>query len=123
VLNSKCGQLCAAMCVFIWIGRRKTSLPTANFGGLPPMHYRAIVKKRDEYELIFQDLIRQGAIAGVFADVDVKILSYAILTLCTAGATWYKPNGRLTVDEIADIYENFIISGLKQGGLSTPAGC
>jgi AcrR family transcriptional regulator len=103
--------------------QKENFIANSELRGLTALHYRAIVKKRDEYELIFQDLIRQGAIAGVFADVDVKILSYAILTLCTAGATWYKPNGRLTVDEIADIYENFIISGLKQGGLSTPAGC
>jgi homospermidine synthase len=72
------------------------------------------VEKRDEYEEIFQGLIRQGKQQGVFADVDVKILSYAILTLCTAGASWFNPGGRLTVDEIADIYENFIVSGLKQ---------
>jgi hypothetical protein len=45
------------------------------------------------------------------------------LTLCTAGATWYNPSGRLAVDEIADIYENFIISGLKQGRFERPAGC
>jgi hypothetical protein len=45
----------------------------------------------------------------------VKILSYAILTLCTAGATWFKPEGRLSIDEIAVIYENFIINGLRSG--------
>jgi hypothetical protein len=50
----------------------------------------------------------------VFAPGDDKILSYAILTLCTAGASWFKPDGRLSVDEIAEIYENFIISGLKR---------
>jgi AcrR family transcriptional regulator len=86
--------------------QKENFIANSELRGLTAVHYRAIVKKRDEYEMIFQDLIRQGAIAGVFADVDVKILSYAILTLCTAGATWYKPNGRLTVDEIADIYEN-----------------
>ena len=77
---------------------------------------------RDAYERIFQDLIHQGAKKGVFANGDIKILSYAILTLCTAGASWYKPGGRLTVDEIADIYENFIINGLKQGELHAASG-
>jgi AcrR family transcriptional regulator len=103
--------------------QKENFIANSELRGLTAEHYRAIVKKRDEYESIFQDLIRQGTEEGVFADVDVKILSYAILTLCTAGATWYKPNGRLTVDEIADIYENFIISGLKQGRLNTPANC
>ena len=100
--------------------QKENFIANSELRGLTAKHYQVIVKKRDEYEAIFQDLIRQGTDEGVFANVDVKILSYAILTLCTAGATWYKPTGRLTVDEIADIYVGFILSGLKQGdtGLS-----
>ena len=78
-------------------------------------HCRIIVKKRDAYEKIFQGLIQQGIQQGVFNDCDIKIFSYAILTLCTSGASWFNPGGRLTVDEIAGIYENFILKGLKQG--------
>ncbi len=77
------------------------------------------MKKRYEYESIFQDIIREGSDQGIFVKEDVKILSYAILTLCTSGASWFKPTGRLTVDEIAGIYEKFIISGLKQGQVQT----
>lgn len=102
--------------------QKENFIANSELRGITAEHFRTIVKKRDEYEAIFQSLIHQGAEEGAFAKVDVKILSYAILTLCTAGATWYKPNGRLTVDEIADIYENFIISGLKQGALDVPAG-
>jgi AcrR family transcriptional regulator len=94
--------------------QKENFIANSELRGLSPEHYRVIVEKRDEYEEIFQGLIRQGSEQGVFADVDVKILSYAILTLCTAGASWFKPGGRLNVDEIADIYENFIVSGLKQ---------
>lgn len=102
--------------------QKENFIANSELRGLSAEHYRVIVNKRDEYEMIFQELIRQGAEQGVFADVDAKILSYAILTLCTAGATWFNPGGRLAVDEIADIYENFIIGGLKQGGFSAPAG-
>jgi AcrR family transcriptional regulator len=100
--------------------QKENFIANSELRGLTAEHYQVIVKKRDEYEAIFQDLIRQGTDEGVFANVDVKILSYAILTLCTAGATWYKTTGRLTVDEIADIYVGFILSGLKQAdtGLS-----
>lgn len=100
--------------------QKENFIANSELRGLTAEHYRAIVQKRNEYETIFQDLIRQGTAEGVFADVDVKILSYAILTLCTAGATWYNPGGRLTVGEIADIYETFIITGLKQGKTETP---
>ncbi len=95
--------------------QKENFIANSELRGLTSEHYQEIVKKRDEYERIFQGLIREGSEAGVFAPGDVKILSYAILTLCTAGATWFKPTGRLTIDEIALIYENFIISGLKMG--------
>lgn len=95
--------------------QKENFIANSELRGLTAEHYHAIVEKRDEYEQIFQDIIQKGSEIGVFADGDAKILSYAILTLCTAGASWYKPNGRLTVTEISDIYENFIIGGLKQG--------
>ncbi len=94
--------------------QKENFIANSELRGLTPAHYREIVTRRDEYERIFQEIISDGSKGGVFADVDVKILSYAILTLCTAGATWYKPTGRLTIDEIAQIYETFILSGLKQ---------
>jgi AcrR family transcriptional regulator len=103
--------------------QQENFIANSELRGLTSGHHREIVCKRDEYEKIFQGLISQGTGEGVFAGGDVKILSYAILTLCTAGAGWYKPGGRLTVDEIADIYENFIISGLRQGDLTASAEC
>jgi AcrR family transcriptional regulator len=100
--------------------QKENFIANSELRGLTREHYQSIVRQRDEYETIFQDLIRRGAEEGVFADVDIKILSYAILTLCTAGATWFNPAGRLKVGEIADIYEKFIISGLKQGKIDIP---
>jgi AcrR family transcriptional regulator len=94
--------------------QKENFIANSELRGLSPEHYQVIVKKRDEYESIFQDIIGEGTEKNVFSNIDVKILSYAILTLCTAGASWFKPYGRLTVDEIAIIYENFIINGLKQ---------
>jgi AcrR family transcriptional regulator len=93
--------------------QKENFIANSELRGLSESHYQMIVKKRDEYENIFQEIIREGAQQNVFKRQDVKILSYAILTLCTAGASWFKPYGRLNVDEIADIYEDFIIQGLK----------
>jgi AcrR family transcriptional regulator len=93
--------------------QKENFIANSELRGLSSEHYTLIVKKRDEYENIFQDIIREGAEKKIFSRQDVKILSYAILTLCTAGASWFKPDGRLNVDEIADIYESFIINGLK----------
>ncbi len=96
--------------------QKETFIANSELRGLTPEHYRAVVGQRDTYELIFQSLIRDGMEQKVFAEGDVKILSYAILTLCTAGAFWFKPAGRLSVDDICAIYVEFVLRGLKDGG-------
>ena len=100
--------------------QRETFIANSELRGLTPEHYREIVGQRDEYEQIFQNIIEEGCESGVFAPVDVKIISYAILTLCNAGAIWFKPEGRMPVDAIAEIYETFVLQGLKAGRLGPP---
>ena len=95
--------------------QKETFIASSELRGLSEPHYRGIVAQRDTYERFLQELITAGIDTGCFAQSDVKILSYAVLTLCTAGASWFNPEGRLAIDAIAGIYEDFILSGLKQG--------
>ncbi len=99
--------------------QKETFIASSELRGLSEDKFDRIVSLRDQYEAIFQKLIASGMDVGLFETGDIKILSYAILTLCTAGATWYKPNGRLSVADIVEIYENFILNGLKKGHLAT----
>ncbi|PID40943.1 MAG: TetR family transcriptional regulator [Proteobacteria bacterium] len=93
--------------------QKETFIASSELRGLTREHYQIIVGKRDKYEQIFQQLIRTGRQKGFFTQADSKIISYAILTLCTAGASWFKPDGRLSVNQIAAIYEDFVLSGLQ----------
>lgn len=103
--------------------QKETFIASSELRGLTGTQYHAIVDRRDTYERFIQELIRAGIEAGCFPQSDVKILSYAVLTLCTAGASWFNPDGRLSIDAIAGIYEDFILSGLKQGDCACkPAG-
>jgi len=94
--------------------QKETFIASSELRGLSVEHYQVVVGKRDEYEGIFQGLIKEGRKQGIFDEGDDKILSYAVLTLCTAGAFWFKPEGRLAVDDIAEIYENFVLKGMKK---------
>ena len=99
--------------VVFHLNRQKENfVASTELRGLSPEHYTDIVDKRDAYERIFQDLLARGRDEGVFDEGDVKILSYAILTLCTSGAFWFQPGGRLSAEEIAGIYERFILKGI-----------
>jgi AcrR family transcriptional regulator len=98
--------------------QKETFIASCELRGLSADNFKSVVARRDAYEHIFQGLICAGINEGVFVPYDVKVLSYAILTMCTAGATWYRPGGRLAVEEIVAIYETFAINGLKHGRLT-----
>ncbi len=71
-----------------------------------------IIALRDHYDHLLQELLRDGMERGVFRRSDVKVVSYAIIAMCTEVATWFRPNGRLSVQQIIDIYTQMITQGL-----------
>jgi hypothetical protein len=48
----------------------------------------------------------------VFRRGDVKVTSYAIIAMCTQVATWFHPGGRLSVQEVIEMYSQMITQGL-----------
>jgi AcrR family transcriptional regulator len=73
---------------------------------------RYILSLRDHYESLLQDLLRDGMERGIFRVSDVKVSSYAIIAMCTEVSTWFRPSGRLTVQEVIDMYSQMITQGL-----------
>jgi AcrR family transcriptional regulator len=71
-----------------------------------------ILSMRDQYESLLQELLREGMEQGIFRPSDVKVTSYAIIAMCTEVATWFRPNGRLTVQQVIDIYSQMVTQGL-----------
>src|SRR5260370_32486141 len=71
-----------------------------------------ILSLRDRYELLLQELLQDGMERHVFRQSDVKVSSYAIIAMCTEVATWFRPNGRLSVQQVIDIYTQMITQGL-----------
>jgi len=71
-----------------------------------------ILSLRDQYEALLQGLLCEGMEQGVFRDSDVKVSSYAIIAMCTEVAAWFRPGGRLTVQQVIDIYSQMVTQGL-----------
>jgi len=99
--------------------QKEVIIADSELRGLSPENYQTMIQMRDQHESHFQTLIKQGMEAGFLAEGDVRILSYAILTMCTAVATWFSAKGRLPKEDIICIYENFILNGLKGGTIGT----
>ncbi len=75
-----------------------------------------ILALRDRYEKLLQELLRDGMEKGIFRQSDLKVSSYAIIAMCTEVATWFRPNGRLNVQQVIDIYSQMITQGLLVAG-------
>ena len=79
---------------------------------LEPEQRGPILALRDQYERLLQGLLREGMEQGVFRQVDIKVASYAIIAMCTEVATWFRPDGRLSVQQVIDLYAHMITDGL-----------
>jgi AcrR family transcriptional regulator len=71
-----------------------------------------VVALRHEYEQVFQDELEDGIRQGKFLSVDVQITAYGILAMTTWVSAWYSSRGRLSLEEIADIYTATVLRGI-----------
>jgi AcrR family transcriptional regulator len=71
---------------------------------LEPANRAIVVSKRDQQKRIFHRVVLDGVERGVFTTPYPKEATMAIVTMCTAVAQWYRPDGPLQPDQIADRY-------------------
>jgi len=73
-------------------------------------HYQDLIQT---YEQAFINVIEEGISKGDFRQVPVKFITYTLLNCINWIQHWYKPKGKMTVGEITDEFEAFIINALK----------
>jgi AcrR family transcriptional regulator len=71
-----------------------------------------IVGLRKEYEAMFQNELEDGIRQGKFLPVDVQITAYGIIAMTTWVSAWYSPRGRLSLEDIAEIYTAIVLRGI-----------
>ena len=77
--------------------------------------YLAIINdKRSAYEVFFEEILSEGVKQGLFQINDIKVITYGILQISTGTSVWFKEGGRLTADQISEIYFNLIYQGIKK---------
>ena len=81
---------------------------------------RCVIRKRQKYENLFSDVMDEGVREGVFHIRNTKIVAFAILQMCTGVSYWYKVGGPLNVQDIVNIYFDFVYAGVL--GLSGDRG-
>lgn len=72
-----------------------------------------IVDQRRQFEEFITDLIVQAQSAGeIDGHVDPKVTAYLILGAMNWVYTWYRPEGRMSPEELAQLASDFLVDGL-----------
>lgn len=75
--------------------------------------FAAVKAKRDELDAIYESVIRQGIDEGVFdPKVEARIASFGVLGMLGWAYNWYRPDGRLSVKEVAEQLSQLVLPGL-----------
>jgi AcrR family transcriptional regulator len=76
-----------------------------------------------EYERRWQQILREGVENGDFRpDLDIKVTSYGLLGMLNWSYKWYDPQGRLSVQEVAEQFVSLALAGLAVAdSLASPA--
>ena len=70
------------------------------------------LKMREKYENTFRSIIQQGISKGEFREIDAKFATLTLLSSLNWLHTWYKPNGKMSPEEIAENLAEFQLKGL-----------
>lgn len=89
---------------------------------LSPAHRRRVVALRHEYEQVFKDELESGIRQGKFLAVDIQVTAFGILAMATSVSAWYSSQGRLTLEEVADVYTAFVLRGIGHAAHSQNNG-
>ena len=74
---------------------------------------RALIAKRDDYQAIFSEMIRDGIRDGSLRASDAHVATYAILLQCTGVALWFDPQGPLKLEQVAELHVELVLGSLQ----------
>lgn len=84
--------------------RHSTHVSNMELRSLSAEHLTHILKLRNGYEKQLRQILRDGAEAGDFDIDDTGLTAMAIIQMLTGVIVWFRPDERLSVDEVTDTY-------------------
>ena len=70
------------------------------------------IPRRDRFEHIWRDLVLEGKNAGVFKCAQPSLAGRALLGVMNWTVTWYRRNGPMPIEQIADQFTEMFLHGL-----------
>ena len=73
---------------------------------------KAVAAPRDAYAMLVRGILRRGMESGEFRVDDPELLTFQVFSMCNYTWTWYRPDGRLSIEEVASSYIRTLLVGL-----------
>jgi AcrR family transcriptional regulator len=96
------------------LGELGGSFAHVEFHALPEAQLKEVVRWRDAYERLVRGVIEEGTRAGAFRSTDYKLDALALLGALNWAAVWWRPDGPLSVDEVARRIADLFLKGLER---------
>jgi AcrR family transcriptional regulator len=81
---------------------------------LSTAHLRAVIVRRDQFDRGVRRIVEEGMSSGAFAPGDPKLLAFALFGAVNWIPRWYNPDGPASSQTIADLFADYLISGLRK---------
>lgn len=75
---------------------------------LTPENFAVIEGLRRQYEDELEGILRDGQAEGSLAMTDTKIATLAVIAMLTGVNTWFREGGRLSLDEVEQVYWDMV---------------
>lgn len=75
-------------------------------------NYLQIIAKRDAYQKLFEEVFQGGCQQKGWMVVDYKLVARAAIQMGTGVASWYRPGGPMSIDQISEHYAELLCRGL-----------
>lgn len=77
--------------------------------------FHLMQQKRDKFENYFVTVLKKGIENGEFdPSINPKLITFSILGMSGWGIYWYRQEGELSIQEIAEMHQNVILKGISK---------
>jgi AcrR family transcriptional regulator len=74
--------------------------------------FTTVRNQREEYAALFLQILQDGVRSGDFRAMDTRIVMLGMIGMCNYLFRWYRSDGRLTPDQIADELIEMVMRGV-----------
>lgn len=89
--------------------RMQVYVANSELRSLDPDNRAQVVGLRRAYERRLEDILAAGRDAGVFVVADLRISTFALISMMTGICEWYRPNGPKSQDELVALYVDMVL--------------